>query len=395
MEEEIKKDTFIKESLKVTMRTTSKSLIGVVICMIGILYFNGCTPFFLKNEVENTGIIDADDPNIQYVGRVNLSNPKKVLFDWPGVYICAAFEGTSCSVRLKNHKLENYQNEYAVTIDQRAPRLLTTTDTSLVYQVAIGLPDSIPHTIMIQKRTEALAGSGEFRGFILDKGKKLLPPLHRPKRRIEFIGNSITCGYGIEGENPDCHYSAETENACMSYAAITARAVQADYALVAYSGRGVVRNYGDSNKTSSNTMPILFERTCFSDSISKWNFASWIPQAVVLNLGTNDYSTKPFPDSKVFQDAYTQLLHRVRSLYPGVTMFCICGPMIGEPCVKYIKEVVMQEQKMGRDKDVFFIEVKRSALADTDWGCDNHPNILGMNKIADILISTIKLRMNW
>ena len=381
--------------MKVTMIKTSKSLKVAAIGIVALLYFNGCTSLFLKHEDENTGIIDADDPNIQYIGRVNLSDPKKVIFDWPGVFICASFEGTSCSIRLKNHKLENYQNEYAVTIDQRAPRLLTTTDTVMVYQVATGLPDSISHTIMIQKRTEALAGSGEFRGFILDKGKKLLPALQRPKRRIEFIGNSITCGYGVESETPDCHFSAETENACLSYAAITARALQADYALVAYSGRGVVRNYGDPNKTSLNTMPVLFERTCYSDSTLKWNFARWIPQAVVLNLGTNDYSTQPFPDSMVFQDAYTQLLHRVRSLYPGVTMFCICGPMIGEPCVKYIKEVVTREQKMGRDKDVFFIEVKKSVLADTDWGCDNHPNILGMNKIADILISTIKLRMNW
>ena len=395
MRKSLKKDINAEESLNVSMIKTNKSLLISVVCMIGIFFFNGCTPFFLQHERENTGIIDADDPNIQIIGRVNSSNPKKVLFDWPGVYICAAFEGTSCSIRLKNYKLENYQNEYAVTIDQRAPRLLTTTDTSLVYHVAAGLPDSIPHTIMIQKRTEALAGSGEFQGFILDKGKKLLSALQRPKHRIEFIGNSITCGYGVEGETHDCHFSAETENACVSYAAITSRALQADYALIAYSGRGVVRNYGDSHKTSSNTMPVLFERTCFSDSILKWNFARWIPQAVVLNLGTNDYSTQPFPDSLVFQNAYTQLIHRVRSLYPGVTMFCICGPMIGEPCAKYIKNVVLQEQKMGRDKDVFFIEIQKGALADADWGCDNHPNILGMNKIADILIATMKLRMNW
>jgi lysophospholipase L1-like esterase len=388
-------DHSLKELLNIPMRKTSTSIVLLVIGMIGIFYFNGCTSFYLEHERENTGIIDADDPNIQYIGRVNSSNPHKVLFDWPGVYICAAFEGTSCSIRLKNIKLDNHHNEYAVTIDQRAPRLLTTTDTSMVYRVATGLPDSIPHTIMIQKRTEALAGSGEFQGFILDKGKKLLTPFQRPKRRIEFIGNSITCGYGVEGETPDCHFTAETENACLSYAAITARALQADYALIAYSGRGVVRNYGDSNKTSPNTMPVLFERTCFSDSILKWNFARWIPQAVVLNLGTNDYSTKPFPDSMVFENTYTQLLHRVRSLYPGVTMFCICGPMIGEPCATYIKDVVFQEQTLGRDKDVFFIEVKRSALAETDWGCDNHPNIQGMNKIADILISTMKLRMNW
>ena len=365
-----------------------KYLYGAAFSLILLLGLSACSSVTTKEEI-SSGVIDADNPNIQYVGRFDFSNPKKVKFDWPGVYISANFEGTTCAVRLNDHK-----NEYAVVIDQSAPKLLTT-DTSSIYQVASGLTDSIPHTIKIVKRTEAFVGVGEFDGLILDKGKKLLPPNKKSGRRIEFIGNSITCAYGVEGDSANCHFSPQTENANMSYAAIVSRALNADYSLVAYSGRGVVRNYGDVNKTSKDPMPALYDRICFNDSNSKWNFSKWIPQAVVINLGTNDFSTKPFPDKDVFQNAYFQLINRVRGLYPGVMIFCICGPMIGEPCMSYVKEVVTNEQKNKRVKDVFFIPIDRSVMEQGDWGCDWHPSITGMMKMTDAIIPVIRTRMNW
>lgn len=373
------------------MRLTREMLLQLAICFIVALSFGHCSFDFTKHEPEITGIIDSDDPNIQYAGRFDFSNPKKVAFDWAGVSVKARFEGTSCSVRLADHK-----NEYAVIIDDHAPRLLTTDTITTLYTVASELSDSLPHTVMIQKRTEPLVGKGEFMGFVLDKGRKLLPPDKRPDRRIEFIGNSITSGFGVEGDSPDCHFSPQTENACMSYAGLTARSLNAEYFLISYSGRGVVRNYGDSNKTSPNPMPALYDRTCFFDSTLKWNFSRWIPQAVVINLGTNDFSTQPYPDSVVFQSAYTRLIDRVRSLYPGVTIFCLSGPMIGEPCTGYVKKVVEEEKKMmGRYQDVFFIEINRSVMTDADWGCDHHPNVQGMEKMAEIIIPVVRLRMNW
>ncbi len=358
-------------------------------CLITLLQFISCSPTSVKPEIDKSGIIDSDDPNIQYTGRFDFTNPKKVAFDWPGVSICARFEGTQCSIRLNDHK-----NEYAVIVDQRAPRLLTT-DTASVYPIASDLSSSAPHTITIQKRTETFVGKGEFGGFILDKDCALLPLDKRPDRRVEFIGNSITCGYGVEGDSSNCRFSPQTENACMSYAAMTSRALNADYSLVSYSGRGVVRNYGDSSKVSQYPMPSLYDRTCFSDSTRKWNFASWTPQAVVINLGTNDFSTHPFPDSAVFEEAYIRLIHRVRAQYPGVEIFCICGPMIGEPCWSYVKDVVQQEQRGKRDKDVFFVGIDKKLLNDSDWGCDMHPNVYGMAKMMDVLVAAMKMRMNW
>jgi hypothetical protein len=367
-----------------------RSFLWLNLWIITALLLGSCSLFVIKPEPVPTGIVDADDPNIQYIGRFYAPDLKHRVFDWPGVQICANFLGTSCSIRLTDKR-----NEYAVIVDHRAPRILTIDSTIDLYCVASGLADSLPHSIIIQKRTEPLVGKGIFYGFILDKGRTLLPPEKRPERRIEFIGNSITSGYGVEGESIECHFSPQTENACISYASMTARELNADYHLISYSGRGVVRNYGDSSTTSIDPMPALYDRVCYSDTIHKWNFSSWVPQVVVINLGTNDFSTQPYPPKNIFQEAYVRLINCVRSRYPGITMFCVCGPMIAEPCTGYIREVVEQQQKRSRDIDVFFVEVKPDTLSKTDWGCDKHPNITGMSKISDILSSTIKIRMSW
>ena len=368
----------------------SRLIILAVFCLPLFLQLNSCSPQVERQEKEGPVFIGADNHNIQYIGRFDFSDPKNVVFDWPGVYICAKFEGTDCSIRLKDST-----DEYAVIIDDHAPRLLKG-GKSNIYKIASGLSGSIPHTVVIQKRTEAFVGRGVFSGFVLDNGAKMLPPDKRPSRRIEFIGNSITCGYGVLGDSSGCHFSKQTEDAGMSYAGIVSRELNADYHLISYSGKGVVRNYGDRNKTSPDPMPSLYDRTCCTDSTLKWDFEKWIPQAVVINLGTNDFSTRPYPDSLVFQAAYGKLIDRVRSLYPGVTIFCISGPMIGEPCTGYINEVVIKQQKIeGRDKDVFFIQIPRSLLNYKDWGCDMHPNIFGAKIMAGVIVPAMKLRMNW
>ncbi len=364
--------------------------VRTALAILVVLLFNGCAFFLPQHRPEATGMIDADDPGIQYVGRFDASDPKRVKFDWAGVAICATFQGTSCSVRLSDGA-----DEYAVTVDNRAPKILSTGADS-VYRIASGLPGPGPHTVMIRKRTEPLVGRGTFRGFILDPGCRLLPPKPRPDRRIEFIGNSITSGYGDECDSMASGFRSVEENSTMSYAAMTARAIDADYFLISYSGRGVVRNYGDPNRTSHEPMPELYDRTCFYDSTMKWDFSRWTPQAVVINLGTNDFSTEPHPDSAVFTDAYRRLIDRVRTTYPGVTIFCICGPMIGEPCFSYVRETVESEQRReGREKDVFFIGIDETTLLASDWGCDHHPNIYGMQKMMNVIVPEIRLRMNW
>jgi hypothetical protein len=62
------------------------------------------------------------------------------------------------------------------------------------------------------------------------------------QRRIEIVGDSITCGYGNEGTDP-CNFSAETENHYLTYGALAARMFGAELSTVAWSGKGVVNNF--------------------------------------------------------------------------------------------------------------------------------------------------------
>lgn len=337
---------------------------------------------------DSSGTIDADNAKIEYIGRFDRTDPKKAIFDWSGIYIRAKFEGTSCSIRLNDGN-----NYYAVKIDDQEPLVLKT-DTSTVYPVASDLSDSI-HTILIQKRTEAFIGKGEFLGFTLDENKNLVMPDASSNRRIEFIGNSITCGYGVEGENTNSPFKPETENASLSFAALLSRALNADYQIVAYSGKGVVRNYGDSNMMSAIPMPALYNRTLCSDSLPIWDYTSWVPQVVVINLGTNDYSTQPHPDKAIFQEGYTQLINCIQSQYANVTIFCICGPMIGEPCAGYIEQVVETCQQNNTNKEIYFINVGDNLLTMSDRGSDWHPNVKGQQKTANVILPVIQDIMNW
>ena len=69
------------------------------------------------------------------------------------------------------------------------------------------------HRVLIQKRTEGEWGKTTIHQFVLSAGGKLEKETDRPSRHIEFIGNSLTCGYGVEGKDRSEPYKAETETA--------------------------------------------------------------------------------------------------------------------------------------------------------------------------------------
>ena len=206
---------------------------------------------------EGSSHIDADDPNIEYIGRFDFSNPKSVRFDWPGVQIRTKFEGTSCSIKLKDGK-----NDYNVFIDGRLQKILRTTSDT-IYVLANGLPNKV-HTLLVTKRTEALFGSAVFDGFILDGGKDLVKTIElKKKRRIEFVGDSYFTGFGSDGDSPDCVFSRETENSYLSFGPQLARKLNADYSIVAISGVGVTKNYGDSLRTSEFPLPYYYDQNLY------------------------------------------------------------------------------------------------------------------------------------
>ena len=176
--------------------------------------------------------IKADNPNIQYTGRINYDEPKAPILWWPGSDIIANFQGTSINVKFNDHG-DNY---FYVIIDDGAPTLINLTPGKRTYTAASGLSDSV-HKIKLFKRTETQEGQVAFEGFELEDGKSLVAPPTKPQRRIEYYGDSITSGHSVAA-NYDCGQAWAKDN-YYTYGSITARNLNAEYHCISVSGIGL------------------------------------------------------------------------------------------------------------------------------------------------------------
>ena len=351
---------------------------------------------------KGTVFIPASDSNFIYLGRIDYSNPISLHFVYSGVSVRFRFEGTTCIIHLKNKSTNKdnegnyYKNYYNVVVDNGKPQVYTVSNED--ENIKIKNLSKGTHEIIVFKRTEAFVGEGIFEGVSIEKGKTLIPVNEKKSRKIEFVGNSITCGYGNEGTSGNCSFSPETENAYAAYGAITARKLDADYNSVAYSGKGMYRN---SDGKTTNTMSLIYDKI-FPDSINspKWDFKKSQPDMVVINLGTNDFY-KGIPDSVIFVNTYVNFLKRLRSYYPSATFVCIESPYFndsylsegrGTKMKNYINASKNKMKLIGDTKVYTFFS---SPLEDGDYGCDMHPNLKRHEKMADELAKEIKKIMNW
>ena len=182
--------------------------------------------------------IAPSDSNIQYIGRISFQNPDAPVFTYPGTQINARFEGTS--LRMKAKPMSGY---FMVQIDGSKPyKVSFNAPKDSIVTLATALRDEA-HEVRIMYAIEGYQRLPDFRGFGLDEGRKLLPPPAMPVRKFEFIGDSMTCGYGVETTDEKEDFSDETENHYYTYAALTARALKAQHVVVARSGIGIYRNY--------------------------------------------------------------------------------------------------------------------------------------------------------
>lgn len=158
----------------------------------------------------------AASSEVRYVGRTQ-TNGGDVSFDWSGTCFECRFTGGSLAMRVSDTK----KNYYNLTVDGRDAGVVTTfgTDSVVVLAEKLGRGE---HTVRMQKRTEGEQGRTTIHAFLLDRGRRLLPAAPAPGRHIEFIGNSLTCGYGTEGLSKDEPFKPQTENCNKAYACIIA-----------------------------------------------------------------------------------------------------------------------------------------------------------------------------
>lgn len=333
-----------------------------------------CAPRMLQAQA----VIAANDPNIQYIGRFNQAAPTAPAFDWSLSCISAKFQGTSCSA-----KLGGASKYFEVYIDGARTGTIASGNSGLeTLPVVSGLPDGV-HTVALYRRDEASKGQNTFQGFVLDTGKTLVTPDARPGRKMAFIGDSFTCGYGDEAAF-GTSFSYATENAAITYEAQMARHYNADCMVTAWSGKGMVRNYGAAGQTSSDPMPYYYPRTCGSVANNNYAFA-WQPDVVVVALGINDFSTSPNPSQAQYCGGYSNFVKTLRSHYPNAHILCTYLSSMGGSASSYIQSVV----NTSGDPKVHFASVIYNLANPGDLGSDYHPNASGQTKIANAFIPVL------
>jgi lysophospholipase L1-like esterase len=206
------------------------------------------------------------------------------------------------------------------------------------------------------------------------------------------IGDSISAGYGNEGTFP-CQFGAPTENHYLSYAAISARSLQAELHSEACSGIGMLRN---SDGTTQDTLPVRYPRMLPERAASSWDFSKFVPDAVVINLGTNDFGTGD--PGIAFQNTYTQFVQELRGHYPAARFFLAVGPMLGgaqyTQASSYLRGVLAARAAAG-DKNLTVLEFGTQDMAADGIGCDYHPSLKTHQKMADKMTAALRADLAW
>lgn len=256
-------------------------------------------------------------------------------------------------------------------------------------------------TLRIMKYSEAAFGAVGIADLVVE-GELLPPPVEKAKK-IEVIGDSITCGYGIEGIVDKDTFTTAQENPWNAYGCRIARALDAEFSLISWSGNGIVSHYVDETvnepRNDEALMPELYYYEDYSADLRrgknraefiKRDFSAYQPQLIIINLGTNDGSyTRNIPArDRAFVNGYVKFLRQIREVNPDANILCTVGLMRTETNA-LVAEAVERVNAFG-DNKVYFKEAFLQNGEVDGIGADWHPTERTQKKFAEYLLDFIK-----
>jgi lysophospholipase L1-like esterase len=325
---------------------------------------------------------------VRWFGRVDTANATGPRFSWSGTGFVAQFTGTGLSADL-TLTTSNEPYLFKTIVDHVVQPTFTVPNGAGTYALATTTAGT--HTVELYRQTEGAEGEAVLTGITVTGGTLLDPPAG-PARLIEFLGDSITCGYGTLGtlSDSDCF---PTESDYDSYAGVTGTLLSAEVSNICASGRGVVRNYGGD---TGGTMPMLYPRAVTNAPSPLWDFHIE-PDAVVINLGTNDISNNKGDPGPTFGQTYQTLLQTVRTNYPHAYIFCIIGPLLSGSDLStiqgYISAAVAAQNAAGDARVEYFDQIQPQPS--TAAACQYHPNMAEQSTMATQLAAEIGAKLGW
>jgi lysophospholipase L1-like esterase len=323
--------------------------------------------------------IAAEAQAVRVLGR-SAGDASDFSVQWPASGFQAKFSGPAFSAKIE----DSGDTTYEIDVDG-AVRVLDLdkgVKTYTLFQGAAG-----EHVITVTRRTGTNSGPTQFSAF---KADGRIAPTPAPARRLMVIGDSISTGYGVGGADHKCSFTYPTEIATDTYAAIAARAFGADLQVQAIDGFGLAKNWDGSATTmrqaSWRALPWQEARV---------NPSAWQPQAIVLNLGTNDFSVGI--DGGSFTAAYEAFLKELRAAYPDAAIFAASGPMLNAGQLDAMRNATRAAVKGRADAGDKRVEYLAFSLATAGriYGCDWHPGRDTQKGMALALNSAITRVLGW
>jgi lysophospholipase L1-like esterase len=362
-----------------------------IVCTAYLLSFN-----YQKLYQPHTSLYLPDNNKIEYAGRIDFTNPQKPRLISSGACFTVKFRGKNCSILLEDQSSYNNHSYISIVIDGEYSGRIKVSKDKTEYPVAMNLKGKA-HTLMVCKDTESQTGYIDLAGIFCIK---LLRVKKNCNRKIEFIGNSITCGMGMDISEIPCDSGEwyDQHNAYLAYGPLVARELKADWLLSSVSGIGITRYWNSPGPTMPETYNKIYLN---KDSASLWNPGNFMPDLVSVCLGTNDFSDgdgsydRPPLDSAEFVKAYISFLETIRSKYPDAQICCLSSPMLdGRKNVlmhNYLSAVIKYMKEIRKDKMIHMFEFSRPYTN----GCSYHPDKEDHKKMAEELFPFFKNVMNW
>lgn len=271
-------------------------------------------------------LIPPSDARVAVMGRVDRAAPDRMRIGYPGVALRLRFEGSSLAMRVA---CDTPLSAVGVRVDGGEPRALALQAGEHDVTLAEALPPGA-HSVEVVHRTETWKGIVTLRGFLLGPGGRVLPPDPWPRRRILFIGDSVTCGEGAAaGRRPP--KDSSWWDASSSYGMLLARTFDAQCHLVCYGGRGLIRDW--RGKSDVLNAPQFFHLAIPEETAAPaWDHSAYEPDVVFVSLGTNDFNLAigALPEQEAFVTAYVGFVRAIRARHPQAYVLLTEGAIVSD-----------------------------------------------------------------
>lgn len=295
--------------------------------------------------------------NFNFSGRIDLSQPGQAMLIWPGSYIGFCFSGTSVGIELENHRFWN-GNRLGFVVDGKES-FVEIGDGAGTYTLCENLPAGT-HNCYIYKPMSG--GYIMLINLVLGDGAYICKPMAKPRKRIEFYGDSVTAGDVVDADAyqgmPDPEGNmGQWDNAWHTYAMRVGRMLPAEVYITSQGGIALLDGTGYFEMPNMRGLESCYDKLkyCVNEEITKWDFSRFVPHVIVFAVGQNDHNPNPdcIYDTKHYrvkwEQKYIEIINSIRSHAPKATVVLALTVLNHDPAWDEALEEI--KDKMGGEKN--------------------------------------------